>query len=274
MEGSANSATGQQAHVEGNNNSASGNNAHVEGVNNRAVGACSHVGGRDNEAGYSYQTVIGKYNKNASDSLFEVGNGTGTALANRSNAIAVKEDGRILKGAADAFPAASNLAPVEMTRTMSTQRTAGSYVYVAADDTTYKITTTIAASGTLTPGTNATAVNVGDELSSISSDLANKGTFAHKGIYAGYVTASKNYINFFVPMDLAHGASNPSVNVAITSLSAYIGTSRLSFAGYFDTSYISVNAYKYGITVEIKFLSTYSVEAPVSVYADLNITVS
>ena len=111
-------------------------------------------------------------------------------------------------------------------------------------------------------------------LAGISSDLANKGTFAHRGIYAGYVTASKNYINFFVPMDLAHGASNPSVNVAITSLSAYIGTSRLSFAGYFDTSYISVNAYKYGITVEIKFLSTYSVEAPVSVYADLNITVS
>lgn len=172
VEGSANSATGQQAHVEGNNNSASGNNAHVEGVNNRAVGACSHVGGRDNEAGYSYQTVIGKYNRNASDSLFEVGNGTGTALANRSNAIAVKEDGRILKGAADAFPAASNLAPVEMTRTMSTQRTAGSYVYVAADDVTYKITTTIAASGTLTPGTNATAVKVCDELSSISSDLA------------------------------------------------------------------------------------------------------
>jgi hypothetical protein len=36
---------------------------------------------------------------------------------------------------------------------------------------TYKITTTIAASGTLTPGTNATAVKVCDELSSISSDL-------------------------------------------------------------------------------------------------------
>lgn len=115
---------------------------------------------------------------------------------------------------------------------------------------------------------------IAEAISTLSSDLANKGTFAHKGIYAGYVTASKNYINFFVPMDLAHGASNPSVNVAITSLSAYIGTSRLSFAGYFDTSYISVNAYKYGITVEIKFLSTYSVEAPVSVYADLNITVS
>jgi hypothetical protein len=39
---------------------------------------------------------------------------------------------------------------------------------------TYKITSTIAASGTLTPGTNATAVKVGDELSSISSDLAPK----------------------------------------------------------------------------------------------------
>ena len=187
IEGNNNTATGQYCHVEGSDNAAYGNYAHVDGYKNTANYGSSHVDGAYNtanapwthvsgyynEAGYDYQTVTGMYNKNAGDSLFEVGNGTGPALANRSNAIAVKNDGRILKGAADAFPAASNLAPVEMTKTMSTQRTAGSYVYVAADDTTYKITSTIAASGTLTPGTNATAVNVGDVLSSISSDLTN-----------------------------------------------------------------------------------------------------
>lgn len=163
-------AQGPQAHAEGIETQALNSGAHAEGAYTEATGNCTHAGGYYTLAQYSYQTAIGKYNKNASDSLFEVGNGTGTG-SSRSNAIAVKDDGRILKGAADAFPAASNLAPVEMTRTMSTQRTAGSYVYVAADDVTYKITTTIAASGTLTPGTNATAVNVGDVLSSISSDL-------------------------------------------------------------------------------------------------------
>lgn len=163
-------AQGPQAHAEGIETQALNSGAHAEGAYTEATGNCTHAGGYYTLAQYSYQTAIGKYNKNASDSLFEVGNGTGTG-SSRSNAIAVKDDGRILKGAADAFPAASNLAPVEMTRTMSTQRTAGSYVYVAADDVTYKITTTIAASGTLTPGTNATAVNVGDVLSSIISEL-------------------------------------------------------------------------------------------------------
>ena len=180
-EGYANTASGNSSHAEGSTNTASGNYAHTEGLENTASAYGAHAGGRGNEAGYDYQTVVGKYNKNASDSLFEVGNGTGTALANRSNAIAVKTDGRITKGQSDAFPAASNLATIELTRTMSAQRTAGSYVYVVADDVTYKITATIAASGTLTPGTNATAVNVGAELtalnsavSTLNSDLANK----------------------------------------------------------------------------------------------------
>jgi len=177
VEGSANSATGQQTHVEGNNNSASGNNAHVEGVNNRAVGACSHVGGRDNEARYSYQTVIGKYNRNASDSLFEVGNGTGTALANRSNAIAVKEDGRIQKGADNAFASAANIADViEMTRTMTGLRAKGTHVYVVADDLTYEVTANagIPDTGTLTPNTNAKVWTAAGGYEKLNSDLASK----------------------------------------------------------------------------------------------------
>lgn len=72
------------------------------------------------------------------------------------------------------MPSTSNLAVIEATRTMTAQRFAGSYVYVTADDTMYKITTTIAANGTLTPGTNATAAKVGDELASLNSDLTPK----------------------------------------------------------------------------------------------------
>ena len=42
-------------------------------------------------ADYENQTVIGKYNSNKKDNLFEIGNGTGTDAFNRSNAFEVKE---------------------------------------------------------------------------------------------------------------------------------------------------------------------------------------
>jgi hypothetical protein len=128
------------------------------------------VGGQYNQAGYKYQTVVGKYNKNEADSLFEVGNGASGA---RSNAIAVKDDGRIQKGASDAFAAASNLAPVEMTRTMAASHSAGSFLFVAADDQFYQVgSSTLSQGATLTPGTNATAKSVSDVLASLNSHLA------------------------------------------------------------------------------------------------------
>jgi hypothetical protein len=127
------------------------------------------VGGQYNQAGYKYQTVVGKYNKNEADSLFEVGNGASGA---RSNAIAVKTDGRIQKGASDAFAAASNLAPVEMTRTMAASHAAGSFLFVAADDQFYQVgSSTLSQGATLTPGTNATAKSVSDVLAALNSHL-------------------------------------------------------------------------------------------------------
>ena len=68
----------------------------------------------------------------------------------------------------------SNLAITEETRTMTAQRVAGSYVFVKADDQLYEVTTTINASETLTPGTNATARSVGYVLAQLNSDLASK----------------------------------------------------------------------------------------------------
>ena len=43
-------------------------------------------------ANYENQTVIGKYNSNKEDNLFEIGNGTGPDAFNRSNAFEVKEE--------------------------------------------------------------------------------------------------------------------------------------------------------------------------------------
>ena len=64
-----------------------------------------------------------------------------------------------------------NFAALEATRTMTTTRSAGSYVYVSSDDQFYLITTTISANGTLIPGTNATAKTVGDVLQTLNSQL-------------------------------------------------------------------------------------------------------
>lgn len=170
-EGRDNTASGAASHAEGYDNAASGGAAHVEGTSNQATANYTHVGGKYNSAGYECQTVIGKYNKNEADSLFEVGNGTSGA---RSNAVAVKDDGRIQKGASDAFAAASNLAPVEMTRTMAASHSAGSFLYVAADDQFYQVgSSTLSVGATLTPGTNATAKSVADVLSALNSDLTN-----------------------------------------------------------------------------------------------------
>ncbi len=61
-----------------------------------AYGANSHVGGDHTIAGYDNQTVVGKYNNNQEDTLFEVGNGDSST---NSNAFEVHSDGRATIGA-------------------------------------------------------------------------------------------------------------------------------------------------------------------------------
>ena len=185
-EGATNTATGAYAHAEGVDTLANNTAAHAEGGYTKASGDCSHAGGYYTEAQYDYQTAVGKYNKNESDSLFEVGNGTGTG-SSRSNAIAVKSDGRIQKGASDAFAAASNLAPVEMTRTMAAAHSAGSFLYVATDDQFYQVgSSALSVGATLTPGTNATAKSVADVLSALNSQLTNETRTAIVGTSQNY----------------------------------------------------------------------------------------
>jgi hypothetical protein len=49
--------------------------------------------GQDSKAGYNCQTVVGQYNDNKENTLFEVGNGTDAGT--RSNALEVLKDGRV-----------------------------------------------------------------------------------------------------------------------------------------------------------------------------------
>lgn len=199
VEGSDNTTYGNYTHVEGYHNTANYGSAHVDGAYNVSQAPWTHVSGYYNEVDYDYQTAMGKYNKNESDSLLEIGNGTANSLAGRSNAIAVKSDGRIQKGSTDSFPAASNLAPVEMTRTMTATRSAGSFLFVAADDQFYQVGSSAISSGaTLTPGTNATAKSVADVLSALNSDLTNKLNTNYGGSAAcGSAASSDQSTSFF-----------------------------------------------------------------------------
>lgn len=62
-----------------------------------ACGTASFVTGCNNIAVYSYQTVVGKFNKNKTNTLFEVGNGDGNPYRNYTtgNAFEVYADGTI-----------------------------------------------------------------------------------------------------------------------------------------------------------------------------------
>ena len=95
-EGLDTQATGSYSHAEGQNTTASGYNAHAEGLNTTASGDQTHASGQYTVAAYREQFVIGRYNDNDSDSLLEVGNGTGTNA--RSNAFVVKDNGNVIAG--------------------------------------------------------------------------------------------------------------------------------------------------------------------------------
>ena len=178
-EGWGTTAHGPESHAEGISTEARGSGAHSEGGHTSATGNYAHAGGYYTLAQYDNQTAIGKYNKNESDSLFEVGNGTGTG-SDRSNAIAVKNDGRILKSAADAFPAASNLATPELKKAASVSSPhtksyePGEYVFIIEDDKQYKVigSSTVGTTTSFVVDTNIEEVTVGGELRQLSSDIA------------------------------------------------------------------------------------------------------
>lgn len=94
-------ASGAYSHSEGQGCVALDARAHAEGEHTTASGIASHAAGYHTSAGYDCQTVVGQYNDNKSNTLFEVGNGTSNSA--RSNAFEVyfngdvKANGAIIK---------------------------------------------------------------------------------------------------------------------------------------------------------------------------------
>lgn len=106
-EGRNTKAVGNSSHAEGDDTEANGVSSHSEGFNNNANGFASHsqggstqananyssTAGTDTIAGYEGQFIVGRLNKNKSNTLFEVGNGQYAGNI-RSNAFESLVDGR------------------------------------------------------------------------------------------------------------------------------------------------------------------------------------
>ena len=99
-EGFRTTASGSYAHAEGADTTASNDYAHAEGANTVASGAASHASGLNTNAKLQAQTVVGKFNADAANSLFIVGNGTADSAAGRTNAFVVYSDGHAEVGLA------------------------------------------------------------------------------------------------------------------------------------------------------------------------------
>lgn len=87
-EGYRSVASGKYSHAEGGGaltgyeSVASGTASHAEGRSTAASGDYSHAQNYHTTAGYDYQTAVGKWNNNQSNSLFEVGDGTSSTPRN------------------------------------------------------------------------------------------------------------------------------------------------------------------------------------------------
>ena len=91
--GFSNTVGGNYSHVEGLGNWANGYGSHAEGIRSDASGDYSHAQGYWTEAAGTAQTVVGKYNDNDINNALEIGNGSGSGLSPRSNALTVDWDG-------------------------------------------------------------------------------------------------------------------------------------------------------------------------------------
>ena len=180
VEGADNEAqfSPQYTHIEGKDNKSYHNYQHISGLGNEIHSYCSAGFGMyaDDYAPYGMGT----------GSLLVVGNGSSKSAP--SNAFMVGKSGnaaiqgKLFKGdlvngssPTDGYPSAgNNIASVEVTRQIrKAAHAAGSYVYIIEDDQLYQVgSTALAINDTLTPGTNATAVNITDILSTLNSDIA------------------------------------------------------------------------------------------------------
>lgn len=94
-EGESTVASGVNSHAEGTLTKATAEASHAEGILTKATAEASHTAGVGTTANYAHQFVVGQYNKNKEDSLFEVGNGIDSEES-MSNAFRVTKTGEAI----------------------------------------------------------------------------------------------------------------------------------------------------------------------------------
>ena len=96
-EGYSCNATWKGCHAEGYDTYSAGIGAHAEGYGCQAAGKGAHAGGYYTLSDSDYQTVIGKYNSPDMNDTYAliIGNGTGSSIADRSDAFTVDWGGNV-----------------------------------------------------------------------------------------------------------------------------------------------------------------------------------
>lgn len=160
-EGYLTTASGPFSHAEGHNTAANGYGSHAEGISTIANGNYSHAQGGFTIASQEYQTVIGKYNKEStvSDNFAVIlGNGTGTASDERSNALTIDWAGNVISSGGGTFRG-----PISgTTGTFTGAVTGASYSGGAISGTTGTFTSNISAvKGTFSGAISGTTVTAG-----------------------------------------------------------------------------------------------------------------
>lgn len=95
-EGSYNIVSGISAHAQGENNIVEGSSSSASGIENKVLNRGAQAIGRGLITSKIHQIVLGQYNKPDSNAILIIGNGTGPEDSQRSNALVVYPDGRVV----------------------------------------------------------------------------------------------------------------------------------------------------------------------------------
>lgn len=225
---------GQHAVAEGVNTMAKGDASHAEGDNTVASGWRSHAQNWGTIAAMACQTVIGKYNKEDTEELYNrqkafiIGNGTGSLAADRSNAMTVDWDGNgVFSGKLTVGSAPSNNLDVATKKYVDDNDFSGSY-----NDLTDKPTLF---SGDYDDLTNKPTLFSGDY-----NDLSNKPTLATVATSGDYddlsnkptIPSIASLLDIFFPVGSYYETSDENFNPN----TAWGGTWTLETPGAVHTS--------------------------------------
>lgn len=138
-------------------------------------------------------------------------NANASKIAENTSAIATKSDSTVTD------QLAKNTAQIESAGTATNAHSVGEYVMIS--NALYKVTASVAKGDTWTIGTNVTAANIGSEIGSLKSDLANRK--AYYAVNIGSVTVENVAIIDGVSLDLPSGNYVIFVGMNYTTLEGY-----------------------------------------------------